>query len=199
MMKSNSIQKKFDSIKYFEICISFLEQALSQTSQPKAVESIKLQKDFYTRQRELILCKKAHYEKCKKFIAEAEPQTQSLDFQLDEHLDNSITLQLDIFKNIENTDSLLEELTKQIPETTELKGLNANLNILLNKLLKHLDETTQENLELKDKIKTMEGDGKPESKNSDQFGLMEEMKELSPSPEAQEEFAPLELPEFSIQ
>lgn len=115
---------------------------------------------------------------------------------------NSNKIQLDLFENIDHTDTLLEDLKKSHPESqaaVELQQMNSQLNVLLYQLITHLDETIQENDQMKEKLKVQETEGK--AKGSEKRSDCQEsiQAELSPEPiEAHEEFAPLDLPVFEL-
>lgn len=194
-MKLNG-SEKFESIKYLEKCIICLDQSLAQTTSPKAIESIKLQKNHHIKQRDLIL---HHYEKYKKI---EKHKQDSVSAQFNERIVNSNKIQLDLFENIDSTDTLLEELKKLNPESQtaiELQQVNSQLNVLLYQLSQHLDETIQENDMLKEKLKSFETDGKLKTneRRTDTDDIHDETR-LSPV-EADEEFAPLELPLFDLE
>jgi len=196
-LKLNEIS---DSLANLEKCINCLSESLNLTTSPKAIESIKLQRQHHIRQRDLIL---HHYEKYKK----NEKQKQdSANFQLNDRVINSNKIQLDLFENIDSTDTLLEELKKSNPESqtaSELQQVNSQLNVLLYQLITHLDETIQENDMLKEKIKSLEADVR--SRTTEKRSELQAMDDLAPDDlglseaiEVHEEFAPLELPEFDL-
>jgi hypothetical protein len=191
--------EKFESIKYLDKCIECLDQA--QTTSPKAMESIKLQRSHHIKQRDLIL---HHYEKYKKTEKQ---KLEIVNVQFNERVINSNKISQDLFENIDSTDTLLEELKKTIPDSQsaiELQRMNSRLNVLLYQLITHHDETIQENDSLKEKLKTIEMDGKSKlnEKRSD-FRAIDDVKDVSRlSPETvevQEEFAPLDLPVFDLE
>lgn len=125
-MKLNGVEK-FECLEYLEKCINCLDQALSETSSLKAIESIKLQRNHHIRQRDLIMY---HYEKYKK----NEKLNLNVNTQLNERVINANKIQLDLFENIDSTDTLLEELKKSLPDSqtaSELQQVNSQLNVLL--------------------------------------------------------------------
>lgn len=165
-----------------------LNQSLNITTSPKAIESIKLQRNHHIKQRDLIL---HHYKRIEK-------QKQE-NAQLNERVINSNKIQLDLFENIDSTDTLLEDLKKILPDSqstaVELQQMNSQLNVLLFQLITHLDETIQENDLLKDKIKALETESKSRSSEK------QEARIALRAPEATEvdiEFAPLDLPVFDL-
>lgn len=192
--------EKFESLKYLDLCIAALEHSLTQTTSPKAIESIKLQRGHHIKQRALI---SHHYDKYKK-IEKQKQQEASVNVQLNERVINSNKIQLDLFENIDSTDTLLEDLKKSLPDSqtaAELQQINSQLNVLLYQLITHLDETIQENDALKEKLKAFDTDGKSKlnEKRSDRACIEDELR-LSPDAyEPDEEFAPLDLPVFDLE
>lgn len=187
--------EKLESLKYLEKCIECLDQSLAQTTSPKAIESIKLQRNHHIKQRDLVL---HHCEKYKKI----EKKKQNLvNSQFNERIIYSNKIQLDLFENIDSTDTLLEELKKSVPESqtaVELQQVNSQLNVLLYQLITHLDETIQENDTLKEKLKSFETDlkSKTNERRNDMDGIQDEIRL---SPVEAEEFAPLDLPVFDLE
>lgn len=190
--------EKFECLKYIEKCIECLNQCLDQSTSPKAIESIKLQRNHYIKQRDLILY---HYEKYKK------NESQKVDgsvqnTQFNDKFVNSNKIQLDLFENIDGTDTLLEELKKTHPDSqtaVDLQQMNSQLNVLLYQLITHLDETIHENDGLKEKLKYLETVGKLRSNERSSDRQMEVIQDESPEVEPQEEFAPLDLPVFDLE
>lgn len=183
--------EKFESIQFLQKCIECLDQSLNLTTSPKAIESIKLQRNHHIKQRDLI---NHHYDKYKK------SEKQKLDTAINERLINSNKIQLDLFENIDSTDTLLEELKKANPElqtATELQQMNSQLNVLLFQLITQLDETVQENDSLKEKLKALDAKirDKTELKANE---AIDELRFSTDAIEVHEEFAPLELPEFDL-
>lgn len=175
---------------------------MATTSSSKAIESIKLQIGHHIKHRDLIL---HHYEKYKKL--DKQKSSETVVAPLNERVVNSNKMHLDLFENIESTDSLLEELKKTVADDVsvgELQQTNSQLNVLLYQLITHHGETIQENDQLKDKIKLLETELKLHnaSKGIDQPKAASPDK-LSESPdiadESQEEFAPLDLPVFDLE
>lgn len=184
MKTGNGIENLKDSLSYLEKCIECLDQSLIQTNSSKAIESINLQKNHHVKQRDLILY---HYEKYKK---NEKQKLEAVNIQFNERVINSNKIQLDLFENIDNTDTLLEELKKTNPELTEaseLQQMNSQLNVLLYQL-----------------IKTFETDGKSRTSEagseSRAMEIIQHNLGFSPNAmEAQEEFAPLDLPVFDLE
>jgi hypothetical protein len=182
--------EKFESLNYLEKCIDCLEKSLALTTSEKALESIKLQQNYHIKQRDLI---QYHFEKFKK--TEKQKET-AIPAQLNERFVNSNKIQLDLFENIDGTDALLEELKKNPePQTiAELQQMNSQLNTLVFSMITQLDDTVHENDALKEKLKTLEA----KASSRDEYRHQEELHLSTDAFEAQEEFAPLELPVFDL-
>lgn len=189
--------EKFESLKYLDLCIAALDQSLNQTTSPKAIESIKLQRGHHIKQRDLI---SHHYEKYKK-IEKQKQQEAQVNVQLNERVINSNKIQLDLFENIDSTDTLLEDLKKSLPDSqtaSELQQINSQLNVLLYQLITLQDDIIQENDSLKEKLKAFESDSK--LKLNEKRNDKEDELRLSPDAiEPHEEFAPLDLPVFDLE
>lgn len=138
-----------------------------------------------------------HYEKYKK---NEKQKLENASTQFNERVINSNKIQLDLFENIDGTDTLLEELKKSCPDSqtaTELQQMNSQLNVLLYQLITHLDETIQENDLMREKLKAFESEERSKTSNF-QEAIPEDLR-FSPDPiEATEEFAPLDLPVFDL-
>lgn len=173
-----------------------MDQCLDHSTSPKAIESIKLQRNHHIKQRDLILY---HYEKYKKIEKQ---KLDTVNTQLNEKLINSNKIQLDLFENIDKTDTLLEELKTSFPDSqtaADLQQMNSQLNVLLYQLITQLDETIQENDNLKEKLKTLETEGKSKASEINSDRRTEVIQDESPELEVQEEFAPLDLPVFDLE
>lgn len=182
--------EKFDreSINYLNKCIECLTQSLTLTTSEKALESIRLQRDHHIKQRDMI---SNHFEKFKK----TEKQTTSA--QLNERILNSNKIQLDLFENIDKSNALLEDMKKN-PDSQIIDDLHQNsvqLNSLVFSLIHQLDDTVMENESLKEKIKALEA----KISDRDQYRCESDLQLSADNAfEAQEEFAPLELPVFDL-
>jgi hypothetical protein len=183
--------EKFESLNYLEKCIECLEKSLTLTTSEKALESIKLQRNYHIKQRDLI---QYHFEKFKK--TEKQKLDTAIPVQLNERLVDSNKIQLDLFENIDGTDALLEELKKNPePQTiAELQQMNSQLNSLVFSMITQLDDTVHENDVLKEKLKALEA----KTNSRDDYRHQDELHLSTDAFEAQEEFAPLELPVFDL-
>lgn len=87
---------------------------MNYTQNLKAIESLKLQRDFHIRQTNMILIKKEQFENYKKAL-ENRRRASNLsnnDFE-DSHDNESTTIQVAIYRNMEEADSLLGMLIKR--------------------------------------------------------------------------------------
>ncbi|KRT80648.1 hypothetical protein AMK59_5096 [Oryctes borbonicus] len=91
-----------------------LSEALNYTQNLKAIESLKLQRDFHIRQTNVILIKKEQFENYKKALENRRRPSNfsNNDFE-DAHENESTTLQVAIYRNMEEADSLLGMLMKR--------------------------------------------------------------------------------------
>lgn len=200
MLKLNG-PEKFECLQHLDSCISCLEAAIATTTSAKAIESIKLQISHHIKHRDLIL---HHYEKYKKL--DKQKSSEIVVAPLNERVVNSNKMHLDLFENIESTDSLLEELKKTVADNVsvaELQQTNSQLNLLLYQLITHHGETIQENDQLKDKIKLLETELKlyNAGKGIDQpkAASPDKLSESPDIPDETQEFAPLDLPVFDLE
>lgn len=200
------------ALENLEISIKNFDLALKQTSIPKAVESIKLQKEYHIKQRELINYKKTHYEKYNLLTQKLNNSETVENFQINERLENSNKIQLQIFKNIDTADLALEQFLIQnnnennTSTASELIALNQKLHLLIQQNFIQQDLTLQENDALKLRIKSLELDvsDKRKEKKMDGYRVHDEyLDTYSPDAiEALEELptlAPLELPSFDLE
>lgn len=200
------------ALENLEISIKNFDLALKQTSIPKAIESIKLQKDYHIKQRELINYKKIHYEKYNLLSQKLNNSETVENFQINERLENSNKNQLQIFKNIDTADLTLEQFLMQneneieTSAASELQALNQKLHLLIQQNFIQQDLTLQENDALKLRIKSLEQDvsEKRKEKKIDGFRVHEDyLDTFNPDAiEALEELptlAPLELPSFDLE
>ncbi|CAO1391589.1 unnamed protein product [Diamesa hyperborea] len=201
------------ALENLEISIKNFDLALKQTTIPKVVESIKLQKEYHIKQRELINYKKTHYEKYNLLTQKLNTsETDVENFQINERLENSNKIQLQIFKNIDTADLALEQFLMQnsddnnISTASELQALNQKLHLLIQQNFIQQDLTLQENDALKLRIKSLEQDVSEKRKEKKMEGYKihdEYLDTFSPDAiEALEELpslAPLELPSFDLE
>lgn len=151
--------------------------------------------NHHIKQRDLIL---HHYEKYKK----VESQTnESASTEINERVITSNNIQLDLFENIDSTDRLLEELknsNQDCQTAVELQEMNTQLGALMTHLVRQLDETVHENDILKEKIKALETECKIRKIEKEGSEVHYDSRHSPDAVEANEEFAPLDLPVFDL-
>lgn len=187
-----------------------MNAARHSSSALKARESIELQLSYYEKQLSLMNIKKVLYDKCEKLQKENE-ETTMIKFDVNEQIENATALQLDLLRNLTMLDKTLEELrkTNHNNNLTEIHQLNSQFNVLLCKLFNFVDQTTRENVQLKerkheDEIKfppcidnqQSNSENKVQEVASDQI-----VTSSSPAEEEEEEMhelPPLEFPVFDL-
>lgn len=94
--------------------------------------------------------KKDLYDKCDKIQKEND---ETIKFDVNEQIENATALQLDLLRNLSMVEKALEELkkTNHNNNLTEIHQLNSQFNILLCKLFNFVDQTTRENVQLKER------------------------------------------------
>lgn len=101
-----------DAVESHQRAASSLEEALHSTSLPKAIESIKLQREFHLKHIELIRLKKQQYERYK--LAVEHQRLKNADFleqqNVKDRIETACDLQIAIYKTLEESDILLESL-----------------------------------------------------------------------------------------
>jgi MIT domain of nuclear receptor-binding factor 2 len=216
----NYLRKKNfdDSIDAHQKAIQLISEIKSNNS--KATESLHLQRDHHLRQIELITLKKHHYEKYKVAVKHLQSDKLTNMTLLAGHTTDTVELQLQIYKTMEEADSLLEILNRRgdpnqevevTPTTTaikkpkddqtvieELKTLNHQLQMLVFHVLQEADT-------LKERIKVLElGQGgvkKVEdagSANNDDRPPIFYVSNENSSDALDEELPALDLPNFEL-
>lgn len=186
---------------YLEKCIECFSAAVKQSSSPKAIESIEIQKSYYEKQLQLLNLKKSLYDKCVDRIQ----KDDTIKIDINEQIENATNLQLDLLRNV----SALEELTKNNSNLTELQQLNTQFNILLCKLFKFVDETVRENVTLKERKQDEEIKYAPCVDNNQATRVQETTNIQEPAPrgtqsgESEEDeeihdLPPLDFPDFDL-
>lgn len=104
-----------EAIECHKKAADYLSEALHLTNNPRSLESIKLQRNFHIRQEGIILIKKEQFENYRKASEDKRNRVNSFamdDFK-DTHNNESTSLQVAIYKNMEEADSLLVYLIKK--------------------------------------------------------------------------------------
>lgn len=103
-----------DAVDSHQKAANALDEALHSTSLPKAIESIKLQRDYHMKHIELIRLKKQQYERYK--LAVEHQRQKDADFlaqrNAKDRFETACDLQISIYKTLEESDVLLNALNK---------------------------------------------------------------------------------------
>lgn len=108
--------RRFDeAVESHQKAAAALEEAVQCTSVAKAIESIRLQRDFHLKHVELIRLKKQQYEKYKQAVEQQ--RLKNIDFMeqrsTKDRIESACDLQIAIYKTLEDSDCLLETLSKR--------------------------------------------------------------------------------------
>lgn len=178
---------ELECLKYIDKCIESLNTSLASTSSTKAIESIKLQRDHHTRQRDLL---QFHIDKFRR-----NEKQSSVDVQSDERIFAAYKGQNDLFENLKLTEDALGELKSSSPDvSSKLLELNNQLHQIVGRLVNQVDETIIENDNLRGKLKDFE----ERVKSDDTKQATATNDDPSVVAENHEEFAPLDLPKFDV-
>lgn len=165
-----------DAIESHKKATTALDEALAAAANnSKAIESVRLQRDFHLKRIELIRLKKKQYESYKtaQRLKTMEPHVSKA------RLESTCDLQIAIYKTLEESDSVLEALNGRKPdEQTNIAGdstsgqktdeesngtiindlhtLNHQLHILVFNLMSKMDESNHEMESLRDRVKMLE-------------------------------------------
>lgn len=109
-----------------------MDEAFQITNVPKAIESIKLQRDFHLKHIELIRLKKQQYEKYKLAVEQQRIKNADIHEQrtVKNRIETTCDLQIAIYKTLEESDSLIETLNSNRSSGKKLSadGDNSSLN-----------------------------------------------------------------------
>lgn len=178
---------------------------MAQTSNEKAIDSIELQIAYYEKQLKLLNLRKT-------FCQTTEKQKNTDDddvsyLAINEHVEKTTEIQLDLLKNLEDSYKIIEELnsvgsSEVSSQVSQLQNLNSQLNLMFHKLSVSIEEVLRENELLRDKAKLVddpktatcnisEKDFEKDNENSEQQDSDDSSQELQDLPA-------LELPTFNI-
>lgn len=168
-----------DAIECHKKATTALDEALAAAANnSKAIESVRLQRDFHLKRIELIRLKKKQYDSYKtaQRLKTMEPQISKA------RLESTCDLQIAIYKTLEESDSVLEALNARKPDEQtsdnssseatgsqktvnddsngtliiDLHTLNHQLHILVFNLMSKMDESNYEMESLRDRVKMLE-------------------------------------------
>ncbi|KAF5269344.1 hypothetical protein FQA39_LY08736 [Lamprigera yunnana] len=108
--------RKFEeAIECHNNAADLLQESLSLTENPRSIESLKLQRDYHLRQKQIVLVKKEQFDNYKKAIENQRQRMQNnSNITFEDNLEQgSTSLQVAIYKTMEEADSLLNLLIKR--------------------------------------------------------------------------------------
>lgn len=203
-----------EKLKFIEQAIENFQLSLNQSSNTKAIDSIELQIRYYEKQLKLLSARKALCQKSEKQNNNnSNKNTEDISFlTVNEHVDKSTELQLDLLKNLEDSYNVIEELNRidnsEISsQVSQLQNLNSQLNVMFHKLSIAVEMVLNENELLRDKVRVAENPkssttcntNKPDEfrRNINDIIEQRDSDDSSPNEEIQE-LPPLELPTFNL-
>lgn len=207
-------QKLFNSSRFDEAITSHelarkkIEEAMNLTSMPKVLESLRLQMQFHTKQIDLIIIRREQHEKC---LAAQAAVDQGIGFR--KNLDESRLVQVELFKSLDNVEKVVEVLEQKTlssgnKEASEflsklfedLKLLNQQSMIMVNRLVTQLDERISENDDLREMVADRSDKlaAQPRTNSLEKKRTSHELSDSDPELHKLEELPPLELPSFDF-
>ncbi|XP_058059904.1 nuclear receptor-binding factor 2 [Anopheles bellator] len=143
------------------------EEALKIHGSPLVQESLQLQHKYHLKQIDRLRVKKQQYERYLKAMDYQRRKNPQWLMQQNEKMDKYNELQVAIYHNLDDTDGLLETLSKSLTSTGgdggtapkvagELIGLNHSLHILIQRMAQNIDEYATENEMLREKLRCYE-------------------------------------------
>lgn len=175
---------------------------------PKVQESLRLQKQFHTKQIDLIIIRREQHEKC---LAAQAAVDKGLTFR--NNLDDSRQVQIELYKSLDNVEKVVEVLEQKTLSAgntvateflsklfDDLKLMNQQSMLMVNQLVTQLDDRITENEDLREAMQENSSSAKMDQHRT---GSLEAKKsrDLSDSDtelHKLEELAPLELPSFDF-
>lgn len=171
---------------------------------PKVLESLRLQKQFHTKQIDMIIIRREQHEKC---LAAQQILEQGNVFR--NNLDDSRQVQMELFKSLDNAEKVVEVLEQKTLSTAnreaseflsklfdDLKLLNQQSMVLVNRLVTQLDSRINENEDLRDALQENNVKSDETIRGRAEKKLSKE--DSDPELHKLEELAPLELPSFDF-
>ena len=174
----------------------------------KVLECLRLQKQFHSRQIDLIIVRREQHEKC----LAIQSAVEELGSAFRANLEDSRQVQIAHYKSMDNAEQVVEVLEQKTvgaaatgrPEASEflsklfddLKLMNQQSMVLVQRLVSQLDERIAENEGLREML-----DSRQKSQSARSGSQEKKDKELSDSDSELhklEELAPLELPSFDF-
>lgn len=181
-----------------------LKLALTQSSHSKAIDSIELQIGYYEKQLKLLCLRKALCQKTDKHRTNEDNECILRNLTINEHVEITTELQLDLIKNLEDSYNLIEELSSiDNPQVSsrisQLQSLNSELNLIFHKLSVSIEEVVRENESLREKTKHVDDSKSATTCNiSDKDEYKKDSENSDDSSHEIQELPPLELPKFNL-
>lgn len=213
-----SKKRRYDeAIECHRKTVANLDLAL-KISPPSTVilESLQIQKKYHLKQVESLKLKKQQHERYMKALEYQRRRNPEYLAQQMEKLDKYNELQIAIYHNLDDTDSLLESLQKSRQsggqQPTEVAGkqsgstavdelisLNHSLHLLIHKMAQNFDEYATENETLKEKLRVYEKEteNQPPVASSLETGR-DALEAIEFHSQELPALAPLELPSFDV-
>lgn len=208
--------KCFRSAKFDEAILNHglarqkIEECMSTaTDSIKVLESLRLQKEFHTKQMALIAIRRDQHEKC--LAAQA---AVDLGQVFRNNMEDSRQVQVELYRSLDDVEKVVEVLeqktlggggsgTRDASEFLaklfeDLKLLNQQSMVLVNRLVTQLDARMAENEELREQHRTTTSDRDQPRTSSLEKKNKTPLSDSDPELHRLEELAPLELPSFDF-
>lgn len=176
-------------------------------SRPKVQESLRLQKQFHTKQIDLIIIRREQHEKC---MAAQAAVDKGIIFR--NNLEDSRQVQMELYRSLDNVEKVVEVLEQKTlstgtKEATEflsklfedLKLMNQKSMQMVNLLVTQLEDRITENEDLREMLQennTFKA-SQPRTSSLDKK-KSRDLSDSDPELNKLEELAPLELPTFDF-
>ncbi|XP_053670559.1 nuclear receptor-binding factor 2-like [Anopheles nili] len=199
-------------------------ETLKQQTNAMVQESLQLQRKYHLKQVDLLQVKKQQYDRYLRALEYQRRKNPEFLAQQIEKMDKYNELQVAIYHNLDDTDGLLETLSRNIAmpanqaagttdggskAVRELITLNHSLHILIQRMSQNVDEYATENEELREKLRYFEkekesattedrkGNTDPAS-NANEGGLSTQKHTVDLMDDNLSTLAPLEMPVFDL-
>uniref|UniRef100_A0A182SMK2 Nuclear receptor-binding factor 2 MIT domain-containing protein n=1 Tax=Anopheles maculatus TaxID=74869 RepID=A0A182SMK2_9DIPT len=166
-----------DAIECHRKAISHLNEALKLQTNAVVQESLQLQRKYHLKQVDWLLVKKQQYDRYLRAVDYQRRKNPEFLAQQIEKMDKYNELQVAIYHNLDDTDGLLETLSRNIATNSpalaaanasgsgtktvnDLIALNHSLHILIQRMSQNVDEYATENEELREKVRYYEREAK---------------------------------------
>ncbi|XP_062563943.1 nuclear receptor-binding factor 2-like [Armigeres subalbatus] len=161
----HSKHRRFDeAIENHRKAASYIEEALKIAPQSAVViESLQLQRKYHQKQVEFVRHRKQQYERYMKALEYQRKRNPEFLAKQLEKMDKYSELQVAIYQNLDETDSLLETMAQnsnehRMPAVEDLITLNHSLHVLVHRMTQNIDEYVTENETLKETLNLYRND-----------------------------------------